>query len=354
MAVIDAGQYGVWIDESYDALDGFIQDLEASRIFILIDENTNKYCLNRLNAKLDHSMCVIEIHSGEQYKNLDSCQMIWNQLLDSGCDRKSLLINLGGGVIGDMGGFAASTFMRGLPFINIPTTLLSQVDASVGSKLGVDFKGHKNTIGLFNDPALVFIDTSFLETLEMRQLKSGFAEIIKHALIQSESMWNQIVTLGDMALSSANWKDWVTESVIIKNQIVQQDKGESGLRKILNFGHTIGHAIESSLLEKEDALLHGEAIAIGMICESYISHKLNMISEEDLIDITSLVLSIYTDHRPTAFNRTDILSFAQKDKKNLEGSMMFSLLEGIGSAQFNIEVSEDLILKSLDYYLNNG
>ncbi|MGZ4158944.1 MAG: 3-dehydroquinate synthase, partial [Bacteroidia bacterium] len=238
-----------------------------SKIFILVDENTLKFCYPQLVEKIEpfeHAE-IIEIDSGEESKTIEVCVQIWSALSEYGADRKSLFVNLGGGVIGDMGGFIASTFKRGMDFINIPTTLLSQVDASVGGKVGVDMNHFKNEIGVFNDPSAVFINLNFLNTLDKRQILSGFAEIIKHALIADVNYWAKVRT-ADFA-NFDSFDELVKTSVYIKNTIVLEDPKEKGIRKVLNFGHTVGHAVETFFLEQDSKkhLLHGEAIAIGMI-----------------------------------------------------------------------------------------
>ncbi|WP_316930598.1 3-dehydroquinate synthase family protein [Sphingobacterium sp. IITKGP-BTPF85] len=253
-------------------------------MFVLVDRNTNDNCMPVVQPILAElgNYDVIEVDPGEENKNIDFCIGVWKTMLDFGADRHSLLINLGGGVVTDMGGFAASTFKRGIDFIQIPTTLLSQVDASVGGKTGIDLDNYKNIIGTFTQPQAVFIASVFLKTLERRQLVSGFAEVIKHGLIFDGAYYNKVKNLDVSAITTEH----VRHSVGVKNTVITQDPTEKGLRKILNFGHTIGHAIEGySLLHDEHSLLHGEAIAVGMICEGYLSHKLNGLSLEELEDL---------------------------------------------------------------------
>ncbi|MTI19497.1 3-dehydroquinate synthase, partial [Fulvivirga sp. RKSG066] len=247
------------------------------------------HCLPLLNNVLKEAK-IIAIKSGEKNKTLDTCSDIWEKMTEYGLDRKSLMINLGGGVIGDMGGFGASTYKRGIDFINIPTTLLSQVDASVGGKLGIDFKGFKNHIGLFKDPKMVLVDSKFLNTLPKRELRSGFAEIIKHSIIADKNQWNKIKV---HAFDELDFEKLIQQSVAIKVKVVEEDPEEAGLRKILNFGHTIGHAIESFYLETPSQLLHGEAIAIGMICEAYVAEQKNMLTSVELKEITDYIFGIY-------------------------------------------------------------
>ena len=257
MKEIKAIDYSIWIGEnSLSKLD----ISTYSKVAILVDENTKRDCLYKL-PKIENPL-IIEIKSGEEYKNISTCNFIWEQLTINNFDRNSLLINLGGGVIGDMGGFCAVTYKRGLEFIHIPTTLLAMVDASVGGKLGIDFKGFKNQIGLFHNPKAVLISTEFLDTLDESELKSGFAEVIKHALILDNPLW---LKLKNTTFTDLDWEDIINHSVQIKNKIILEDPFEKGERKKLNFGHTFGHAIESYYLEKGTPISHGEAIFMGMI-----------------------------------------------------------------------------------------
>ena len=243
-----------------------IDTSKYSNVAILVDENSKKFCLDKL-PKIKNSI-TIELNSGENYKNLSSCNFIWQQLVKHEFDRKALMLNLGGGLIGDIGGFCASTYKRGIDFIHIPTTLLSMVDASIGGKTGVNFNNIKNLVGIFNNPKSILINPEFLKTLNDQELKSGFAEVVKHALIYDLSLWNQITST---EFEDFNWEDIITKSIQIKNKIILQDPLEKGERKKLNFGHTYGHAIESYYIDQGIPILHGEAIFIGMILETDIS-----------------------------------------------------------------------------------
>jgi 3-dehydroquinate synthase len=256
---------------------------------------------------------------------------------------------LGGGVITDMGGFIASTYKRGIDFINIPTTLLSQVDASVGGKTGVDFEGLKNAVGVFNEPKGVFIYPEFLKTLESRQLFSGYAEALKHALIRDEDYWNKLGI--DMLFNAENWVDLIKTSINIKNNIVLNDPLEKGERKLLNFGHTIGHAVESySLIHDQNPLLHGEAIAIGMICESYISNSKSELTAGDLKIISDRIYTTYNSYQLNDSTYHELIELMKNDKKNECSGINFTLLNKIGGANYNMEVDVELILESLNYY----
>ena len=244
-----------------------------------------------------------------------------------------------------MGGFVASTFKRGVDFVNIPTTLLAQVDASVGGKLGIDFNTYKNQIGIFKIPNLIIVDTKFLSSLSERELRSGYAEVIKHCLINDATKFKEITKIN---WKDNNWEEIVRHSILIKSEVVENDLTEEGLRKILNFGHTIGHAIETTYLEKKNKFFHGEAIAIGMICESYISFHKKMLSENELNTISGYILSVFKSNKIEYHE--EILKNAKHDKKNFNKKIMISLLEEVGKCNFDFEVSEDEIKKSIEYY----
>ncbi len=356
MAEIKASDYSIFVSKDVSSeINRFLKANENrySKLFILVDENTFKYCYPRMVALIPAftNAEIIEIESGEKNKNIEVCSQIWSTLSDHNADRQSLIINLGGGVIGDMGGFVASVFKRGIGFINIPTTLLSQVDASIGGKVGVDLNHIKNEIGLFRNPLAVFIDTSFLQTLDERQLLSGFAEIIKHALIADAGYWQKIK---ETDVSDFEKMDSLIEtSIHIKNKIVQEDPFEKNSRKALNFGHTIGHAIETYFLVKRNSrkqLLHGEAIAIGMVCEAYLSNKTVKLSNDALEEITSFILSVY---KPVILEETDfdrIIELTLHDKKNENGIINFSLISSIGKCEINKTATIDSIKESLKYY----
>ena len=321
MKEIKAIDYSIWIGEnSLSKLD----ISTYSKVAILVDENTKRDCLFKL-PQIENAL-IIEIKSGEEYKNISTCNFIWEQLTINNFDRNSLLINLGGGVIGDMGGFCAATYKRGLEFIHIPTTLLAMVDASVGGKLGIDFKGFKNQIGLFNNPKAVLISSEFLETLAESELKSGFAEVVKHALISDNSLW---LKLKNTPFTDLDWEDIIDTSVQIKNKIVLADPFEKGERKKLNFGHTFGHAIESYYLEKRTPISHGEAVFMGMILET----KISDLSETDKNEIKNYVLSNFA--LPYTPKKSNLHKFLINDKKNQNGKINFTLLNGIGNCSLD-------------------
>src|SRR5690606_9039780 len=322
---------------------------EYSKILILVDRNTDEHCLPVLRAEVPRlAGCdVIEVDPGEENKNIDFCVGIWKMLIDFGADRKSLLINLGGGVITDMGGFVASTFKRGIDFVQVPTTLLSQVDASVGGKTGIDLDNLKNIIGTFTQPQAVFIATKFLKTLDSRQVVSGFAEVIKHGLIADAPFYEAVK--GKKATEIG--LDDIRHSVGIKNNVVTLDPHEKGLRKTLNFGHTIGHAIEGySLANDSNPLLHGEAIAVGMICEAFLARRLNGLSDEALADIVATFRRHFPDYRFGENIYGQLIELMKNDKKNAGDRIGFALLSEIGRCDVDVFVTEDLIRESLDFY----
>jgi len=350
MQTIQAATYPIHFQQKgYQNLEKLLTQKKYSTLFILVDENTKQLCyprfLKHLNTLL--SIKIIEIKSGEIHKNLETCVTVWNKITDFGGDRKSLLITLGGGVITDLGGFVASCFKRGIDFINIPTTLLSMVDASVGGKTGVDLGVLKNQIGVFANPQMVIIDEGYLETLATRELTSGMAEIIKHGLIYDAKLFNQIKVFKEQ-----NTNSLIHRSIEIKNEVVLQDPKEKNLRKILNFCHTLGHAIESLYLESDEKenLTHGEAIAIGMICESYISSKLLNFSLQKLAEVRETILSIFPK---IILQKTDfptIVDLLKHDKKNVNGNVNFVLLYDLEDYKIDCKVSQELIIESLLYY----
>ncbi|MFK7806650.1 MAG: 3-dehydroquinate synthase [Saprospiraceae bacterium] len=334
----------------WEAFNAFVADEKYSRKVIVMDENTKRDCLPVLQKHVDPTgWPIIEIKSGEEHKTLETCQHIWSQMMELQLDRKTLVVNLGGGVIGDMSGFCAATYKRGLYFVQLPTTLLSQVDASIGGKLGIDFKTVKNTIGLFENPEAVFIAPEFLKTLPKAELKSGYSEVIKHALIGDALLWKDLQTL-DINAEQINWSDIIHRSLLVKQSVVAQDPFERGLRKILNFGHTIGHALESHALDTPQPLLHGEAIAIGMICESWLAFALKKLSEADFMQIAKFLMPQTPQRKTPVEDLPQLLALMQQDKKNEGGVINFSIVPQPGEALFNITAPIPLISESLHRY----
>ena len=350
--ILSNNYYVNFKEDAYSKLNTYISSYKPSTVFILVDENTNENCLPTLLQELATTLPIeiIEIEAGEENKNLDTCTGVWNALTELGADRKSLLINLGGGVITDLGGFVASVFKRGIAFVNIPTTLLSMVDASVGGKTGVDLGVLKNQIGLFSNPEMVLIDPNYLKTLSERELRSGLAEIIKHGLIYDKNLWNKATSFKE--LSVPNLSSLIHRSIEIKNEVVIQDPKEVGIRKILNFGHTLGHAIESYFLESEtkENLTHGEAIAIGMITEAYISKSLLNFPSEELNNIKKSILEIFKKVHIETADYDAIIALLIHDKKNVGGQVNFVLLTDFEKYKLDCKVDNALLIKSLDYY----
>lgn len=340
-------------DDVYRELNNYIKTKNPSKIFILVDTNTHDYCLPKFLEQLESGDIVVEVMempNGEDHKTIDICTGVWEALSDYNADRKSILINLGGGVVTDLGGFVASTYMRGITYINIPTSLLAMVDASVGGKTGVDLGALKNQIGVINEGEMVGVDTSFLDTLPQNEMVSGFAEMLKHGLIYDKNYWNTLTHLEKLDLSDLD--QLIYDSIVIKNKVVTEDPKEQGLRKILNFGHTLGHAIESYFLENADKtpLLHGEAIAIGMLLETYLSTKICGLSNVELQIINEGILKTFSKVEITKNDQKIIIDLLQHDKKNSHGVVKFVLLEAIGKPKIDCVVSNELILEAFNYY----
>jgi 3-dehydroquinate synthase len=349
MKAIKNNDHFVQFETGLEPLLGIIAEKKYSKVFVFVDNNTSEQCLPVFRAYLPEisDFDIIETDAGEENKNIDFCIGVWKTLLDFEADRKCLLINLGGGVITDMGGFIASTYKRGIDFVNIPTTLLSQVDASVGGKTGIDIDNVKNMVGTFALPQAVFIESEFLKTLPERELLSGFAEMIKHGLIKDSDYYKKLKNSDFKNPSPAA----IYHSVEIKNDVVLADPFEKGLRKILNFGHTIGHAVEGySLSHDAKPLTHGEAIAIGMICEAYLSTKYSTLSTDALKDISEYITSLYPSYHIQSESFDSLMDLMKSDKKNESGVVLFSLLEEIGKCTFNCKVSTSDVMASFDYF----
>ncbi len=353
MQTIQANNYPIHFNENgYESLNSFLSESNYSNLFIIVDNNTEEFCLPKFLPYLETNLTIeiVEFEAGEANKNIETCVQIWNVLTELGADRKSLVINLGGGVVTDLGGFVASTFKRGIDFIHIPTTLLSMVDASVGGKNGVDLGNLKNQIGVINVPKMVLIDTQYLDTLSKNEMRSGLAEMLKHGLIYDTEYWEKFLDL--KAIDFADFDELIYRSVEIKNEIVTEDPTEKNIRKALNFGHTLGHAIESYFLENENktTLLHGEAIAIGMILESYISLEKGLLTSNEYQVIKSTINAIYD---AVVFEENDIapiLELLIHDKKNEYGNIQFALIDCIGKIKINQTVENNLILKAFEDY----
>ncbi len=351
MDSIETSSYQVHFNaRAFTALKAHLQKAGYSKVFILVDENTHACCLppflEGMGQLPGHEL--LRIRSGEEHKNIATCMQLWEALSEKDADRKSLLINLGGGVLTDLGGFVASTFKRGIAFINVPTTLLSMVDASIGGKTGVDLGPLKNQVGVINQPLMVLIVEGFLKTLDQRQMRSGFAEMLKHGLIRNKSYWDALKDLPSVQEAAP----FIYDSVRIKNEVVLQDPREEHLRKILNYGHTLGHAIESYYLEKgKDMLLHGEAIAIGMILEAYLSHKLCGMDAATMDAIKGAFLRRYPRVAMGKGDISQILELLKFDKKNTHGRINFVLLKDIGVPAIDVTVPVNLFEEAFAYYM---
>ena len=316
-------EYAIYTGPIGQTLPAWLQERQYSKIFLITDCNTHVYCRALLpTLPLTEFIVGAKLPLGsaaEPLKTLAGCEAIWSAMLAAQLDRKALVINLGGGVISDMGGFCAATYKRGVDFIQIPTTLLAMTDAAIGGKLGIDFRGIKNTIGVFRNPVAVFVDPVFLHTLPPRELRSGFAEVIKHALIGDQNLWKKIQGLPAAAFSTAEkwnpsaWLDLLEASIAVKTRIVSADPFETGIRALLNFGHTFGHALESYFLNTDTPLTHGEAIAIGMLCEA------------DIPELAPVIFRVFGSRHIPVSAFPDLWELMQQDKKNASGRVRMAL-----------------------------
>ena len=338
------------LNDNFLQLNDFLSSRSFSKIFILVDENTHEYCLPVLlgNLETDLAFEILEIEPGEEMKNIQTANQLWEILTEMQADRKALVINLGGGVITDMGGFVASTYKRGVQFINIPTTLLSMCDASIGGKTGIDLMHYKNMVGTFTFPEQIFVYPKFLETLPYKELRSGFAEMLKHGLIADEKHWENLIHISKLDANAVI--PHIEISMEIKQTVVQKDFQEKSVRKTLNFGHTIGHAVESLCLSQGNPILHGEAVAMGMITEAHLSFTEGLISEETCSIVIENIQKYYPYLDISDFKDEDIFELLINDKKNTDSKINFSLLTGIGSCNFDYQCSKKKIASSIEFY----
>jgi len=324
------------------------------KLFVLVDETTQTRCWSKLNhLTCLHDAHLITVAATDTHKDIETLSQVWKARSDGGATRHSCLINLGGGMITDLGGFAASTFKRGISFINIPTTLMASVDAAVGGKTGINFNGLKNEIGSFHQPDCVMIDCTFLRTLDRDNLLSGLAEMIKHGLIADSDHLRALLTIDISTRHFTIDPAEVERSVAVKARIVEEDPTEQGIRKALNFGHTIGHAFESLSFARSRPILHGHAVAAGIVCELYLSHKHCGLSTDDLRRVTHFIRSGYP---PFSFSCRDYDTIYERmthDKKNAGGRIRFALLRGIGDVVIDQEVPRELVIESFDFYREN-
>ena len=333
-----------------EALATAIAECEHDRTFILVDETTERCCLPIVSG-LDcvRGVQIIVIGATDSHKTLESLSHVWEALGEGGATRHSLLINIGGGMVTDLGGFAASTFKRGINYINIPTTLLSMVDASVGGKTGINFRGLKNEIGVFSNASTVILDTTFLKTLDAENICSGYAEMLKHGLISNEKMWAELINFDLARPDLQQLQTMVADSVAVKQRIVTEDPLEQGIRKALNLGHTVGHAFESFAL-KHSPILHGYAVAYGLISELYLSTVKTGFPSDKMHQTVSFIKEHYGKMAITCDDYPTLLELMTHDKKNVAGTINFTLLGGIGDIRINQTATKEDIYEALDFY----
>ena len=332
------------------ALTTAVAECEHDRTFILVDETTERCCLPLVSGMdcVEGAQTIV-IGATDTHKTLDSLAHVWEELGKGGGTRHSLLINIGGGMVTDLGGFAASTFKRGINYINIPTTLLAMVDASVGGKTGINFRGLKNEIGVFSNASTVILDTAFLKTLDTENILSGYAEMLKHGLINDEKMWAELIN-EELSVSHSSFKKMLAESVAVKQRIVTEDPTEQGIRKALNLGHTAGHAFESFALSNNAPILHGYAVAYGLICELYLSAIKTGFPSEKMHQTVRFIKEHYGKMSITCDDYPTLLELMTHDKKNVAGTINFTLLGSIGDIRINQTATKEDIYEALDFY----
>ena len=328
-----------------------ISECEHDRIFVLTDETTQQLCWPKIkNFKALKNSTPIIIKATDTHKNLDTLSQVWQALSNGGATRHSLMINLGGGMVTDLGGFAASTFKRGIDFINIPTTLLAMVDASVGGKTGINFGGLKNEIGVFSDSRFVIINTQFLDTLDHDNICSGYAEMLKHGLISDERTWAELVTFDLENPDLSKLQRMVAESIKVKERIVEADPHEHGIRKALNLGHTMGHAFESFAMRRGTPILHGYAVAYGLISELYMSARKTAFPTDRMHQTVRFIRENYGTLNITCDDYPTLIELMRHDKKNTSGIINFTLLGNVGDIRINQTANEEEIKEALDFF----
>lgn len=341
----------IFTNEVSQALDQTLEGLNFNKLFVLTDNNTKQLVLPSLQSMLSkYNATNISIPAGDINKNVESMAHVWKELGENGGTRHSVLINLGGGMVTDLGGFAASTFKRGIKFINIPTTLLSAVDAAVGGKTGINFNGLKNEVGVFNEADAVIISTAPLSTLPLEEVKSGFAEMLKHGLLKSSDTFNRLLTYNFDNFDADLLLNLLEESVNVKREVVAQDPHEKGIRRALNLGHTAGHAFESLAMKRNAPIPHGYAVAWGMIVELVISYLQLGFDSEILHQYADFVYRNYGAFNITCEDYPELISLMRHDKKSRCGEMNFSLLKAIGDIHIDCEVSEHDVKAAMDIY----
>lgn len=328
-----------------------ISECQHDRIFVLTDETTQQLCWPKIkNFKALKDCTPIIIKATDTHKNLDTLSQVWQALSSGGATRHSLMINLGGGMVTDLGGFAASTFKRGIDFINIPTTLLAMVDASVGGKTGINFGGLKNEIGVFSDSRFVIINTQFLDTLDHDNICSGYAEMLKHGLISDERTWAELVTFNLDNPDLSQLQRMVADSIKVKERIVETDPHEHGIRKALNLGHTTGHAFESFAMRRGTPILHGYAVAYGMIGELYMSARKTAFPTDRMHQTVRFIRENYGTFNITCDDYPTLIELMRHDKKNTAGIINFTLLGNVGDIRINQTATEEEIKEALDFF----
>ena len=328
-----------------------VHNCPHDKLFVLVDEHTHRFCLPLIaGMECMQSAHIITIGAEDIHKNLDTLASVCKELGDNGASRHSLMINLGGGMVTDLGGFAASTFKRGIPYINIPTTLLAMVDASVGGKTGINFNGLKNEIGVFSPAEYVLIDTTFLQSLDSHNLLSGYAEMLKHGLISTTAHWAELLNFDLNNVDYPALQALVAQSVQIKEGIVEQDPFEKGIRKALNLGHTVGHAFERLALETHHPVLHGYAVAWGIVCELYFSYLKTGFPKDKLRQTIQVIKDNYGALAFDCKQYDRLYEFMTHDKKNSAGIINFTLMGEIGDIRINQSATRDDIFEMLDFY----
>ncbi len=346
MNIFTSSPVPIYNGDVRDGLKKVIDDHQPGSVFIICDENTSRFCVPKIESLLDHRQIIIT-KSGEQNKNLETCKNIWSSLIEKKADRDSMVLNVGGGVVCDMGGFAAACYQRGIRFGHIPTTLLSMADAAIGGKLGVDHDGFKNYIGLIQHPSFIWIDQSFLKTLPTLEITSGMAEIVKHAIIGSKSLWD--ILSGVNSIEELKWPEVFAENIPVKVKIVESDIREQGLRKVLNFGHTIGHALESFYLTAREPVTHGQCVALGMLVEARISASMDILNSSDFESITDVISRLLSPEVVSLPGIEIVLPWIGGDKKKSGGRVGFSLPDRIGSCRWDVPVEENRIIDSFEW-----
>ena len=342
-------QAPVYFENGAEQLNSFVEENLDKKFFFLVDENTHDYCLPLLLADIEDVVDseIIEIPDGEEAKSVEVAVQVWETLSELGADRQSILVNCGGGVVTDFGGFVASTFKRGIRFVNVPTSLLSMVDASVGGKTGINLHHLKNQIGTFAQPEMTWINPAFLSTLPEKELLSGFAEMLKHGLIRDRELWSGLAQLDE--LSAENFGVFIKRAVEIKQSIVALDPTEKGLRKILNAGHTLGHALESWFLDQQKDITHGSAVAAGLVLESFVSWQHGNLAQEDFDEIWSVISKFFPKLEIPEFE--GVKSYLKHDKKNVGNETNFVVISEIGNCSEELQSFDNEMVKAaIEFY----